>query len=141
MGLHISDELRLQIRHDSQAMCGYCQTQEAIIGLPLQIDHILPTSKGGGTIRENLWLACVTCNRQKSNSTHYPDPETNTESPLFNPRQDSWGAHFQWDDSNIRIIGITPTGRATIACLDMNNALIVRARFRWVQAGWHPPSE
>ena len=30
-------------------------------------------------------------------------------------------------------------GRATIVALNMNNAVIVYARRRWVSVGWHPP--
>jgi hypothetical protein len=37
-------------------------------------------------------------------------------------------------------MGLTPTGRATIVTLQMNNPAIVRARRRWVSAGWHPPT-
>ena len=33
----------------------------------------------------------------------------------------------------------TDIGRVTIIGLNMNNAVIVSARRRWVQVGWHPP--
>ena len=39
------------------------------------------------------------------------------------------------------IIGLTATGRATIAALRLNNPEIVAARSLWVQAGWHPPRD
>jgi hypothetical protein len=32
-------------------------------------------------------------------------------------------------------------GRATVAALNMNHPLIVEARYRWVQVGWHPPQD
>lgn len=38
---------------------------------------------------------------------------------LFNPRQDSWERHFTIDVSG-HIIGLTPTGRATVRLLNMN---------------------
>jgi hypothetical protein len=42
--------------------------------------------------------------------------------------------------ARLRIEGISPTGRATVVALRMNNEHLVRARRRWVLAGWHPPS-
>lgn len=34
--------------------CGYCQTAEAIVGTPMEIDHIIPESLGGLTEEDNL---------------------------------------------------------------------------------------
>jgi hypothetical protein len=47
------------------------------------------------------------------------DPETGDRVDLYNPRQDSWERHFTIDVSG-HIIGLTPTGRATVRLLDMN---------------------
>jgi hypothetical protein len=38
---------------------------------------------------------------------------------LFNPRRDSWERHFVVDRGGY-IVGLTPTGRATVRLLDMN---------------------
>ena len=35
----------------------------------LEIDHIIPTSKGGKTIKSNLRTLCFNCNRGKGNET------------------------------------------------------------------------
>ena len=35
----------------------------------LEIDHIIPVSKGGKTIKLNLRTLCFNCNRGKSNGT------------------------------------------------------------------------
>jgi hypothetical protein len=59
---------------------------------------------------------------------------------LFNPRQQSWAEHFAWSKDSILVVGITPTGRATVAALHLNRPLLVKARRRWVAAGWHPPA-
>jgi hypothetical protein len=45
--------------------------------------------------------------------------------PLFHPRQHSWDEHFAWNVEGIEIIGLTPTGRATVVALNMNDPLIV----------------
>jgi hypothetical protein len=58
---------------------------------------------------------------------------------LFHPLSQQWRDHFAWDESNTLIIGLTACGRATIIALKMNNEAVVRARRRWVEAGWHPP--
>jgi hypothetical protein len=47
-------------------------------------------------------------------------------------------AHFAWDTSGTRLIGLSAVGRATIIALNMNNEVIVDARRRWVSVGWHP---
>ena len=51
-----------------------------------------------------------------------------------------WTEHFAWIDGGVRIQGLTPTGRATVAALRLNNPYIVPARRLWVVAGWHPPA-
>lgn len=59
---------------------------------------------------------------------------------LFHPLQQRWSEHFIWDESKAYILGLTACGRATVTALQMNNQIIVRARKRWVVAGWHPPT-
>ena len=49
-----------------------------------------------------------------------------------------------WSGDRLRIIGISPIGRATCQRLDMNDechdeGAIVRARRLWLKGGWHPP--
>ena len=43
------------------------------------------------------------------------DPETQTLTPLFNPRVQAWTDHFAL--MGTRIVGLTPTGRATATLL------------------------
>jgi hypothetical protein len=62
---------------------------------------------------------------------------------LFNPRSKRWADHFGWDATRRRIVGRTPTGRATVVMLDLNDehheSLVIRIRQRDVTAGYHPP--
>ena len=88
---------------------------------------------------ENLCLACRTCNEYKSDTTEAIDPLTGELLALFNPRQQSWKEHFQWNNDASAIEGLTAIGRATIIALRMNNAVIVATRKRWFAIGWHPP--
>ncbi len=56
------------------------------------------------------------------------------------PRNQSWSEHFAWKDGGVQIQGLTPSGRATVETLRLNNPYIVPARRLWVLAGWHPPA-
>jgi hypothetical protein len=108
----------------------------------LEIEHIIPLSKGGSSDEFNLWLACPLCNRYKGDKTIAIDPETGQTAPLFHPRIQVWVEHFCWSKDGLQIIGQTPTGRATVAALRLSDdpdALQVRGY--WVLAGWHPPED
>jgi hypothetical protein len=138
---YVSSDLRHQVAQDAGHLCGYCLSDEALIGISLSIDHIIPVAAGGPTTRENLWLACRPCNEFKSDQTHAKDPETGKAAPLFNPRTQDWHTHFAWNDDKTHIVGLTPIGRATVAALQLNRSLLVKARRRWVRVGWHPPQK
>jgi hypothetical protein len=137
----IPSTIRQHIAAAALQRCGYCQTQELVIGMPLEIEHIIPEALGGSSEIENLWLACPRCNRYKGVQTHGVDVETGKRVPLFNPRREPWAEHFSWEQGGRIIRGLTPVGRATIVALQMNNPFIVRARHLWVTAGVHPPAE
>ncbi|WP_121969865.1 HNH endonuclease [Leptolyngbya sp. BC1307] len=139
MSSYIPTRLREQIEQADCGQCGYCQTQEANSGIPLSFEHILPRSKGGGTIFENVCLACRSCNEFKSASTDGIDSLTGKKVALFNPRLHVWANHFSWSEDGTKVEGITATGRVTVVVLRMNHASIVVARRRWVSSGWHPP--
>ena len=138
---YVPAELRRQVRDDAGGRCGYCHTSEALIGMPLDIEHLLPAARGGPTARENLWLACSRCNDFKGDRVDDIDPETRERTRLFNPRAESWTAHFAWLPDGVHIAGLTPVGRATVRALQLNNDFIVATRRLWVTAGWWPPAE
>ena len=138
---HIPGELRRQIREDAGHRCGYCRASELITATDLVVDHILPESAGGPTVRENLWLVCTRCNQFKGSKTRAIDPHTGEIVSLFNPRIQVWGEHFAWSKDGIRIVGRTVCGRATVETLRLNRELAVLARRRWVSVGWHPPND
>ena len=101
----------------------------------MHIEHINPS---GGEQSDNLCLACPNCNLSKASATTAEDPETGKEASLFNPRDQVWDEHFEWEDDYALIRGLTSIGRATVARLKMNRPRIVLARKRWVLAGLHP---
>jgi hypothetical protein len=138
---YISAELAQQVRADAGHRCGYCRASEAITSVPLTFDHIIPEAAEGPTTRENLWLACERCNRYKADRVTAPDPETGQVVPLFNSRTQIWREHFAWSEDGTHILGLTPTGRATVLALHLNHPLAVMARRLWASVGWHPPQE
>jgi 5-methylcytosine-specific restriction endonuclease McrA len=62
--------------------CAYCGKS----GLPLQIEHIIPKSRGGSNRISNLTLACEPCNKKKDKRTAsefgYPQVEAQAKKPL-----------------------------------------------------------
>lgn len=136
---YIPVELRRRVAEQSRHRCGYCLTQEAVIGSPMEFDHLLPRSLGGPTTEDNLWLACSLCNDHKSSRFLIIDPETGLAVRVFNPRRQEWSDHFSWSEGATRIDGTTAVGRATVAALQLNRPSLVLARRLWVAAGWHPP--
>ena len=135
---YIPSRIRARVAERAEYRCEYCQSQEAILGMPFEIDHILPLSAGGRTEESNLCLACPRCNRYKGSQFEGFDSESEGFVTLFHPRQHEWQEHFSWTPDGLRIIGLTPTGRATIEALQLNNSFIVRSRYEWVSLGWHP---
>ena len=137
----LSSALLTRIRQQAGDRCGYCQTSSRVTGQPLTVEHIVPLARGGISDEANLWLSCRRCNEFKGVQSEAADPETGEHVPLFHPRQQRWTVHFTWSGDGTQIIGRTPSGRATVLALRMNNADIVAARHLWVSVGWHPPTE
>ena len=131
-----------RVRAAARERCGYCLSPQRLVMARLEIEHIIPRSKGGNNDESNLWLSCPLCNRFKSDRTHWADDLTGQVVALFNPRTQRWSEHFQWTADGLRIVGNTPTGRATVALLHLSDdphAIVVRSY--WVAAGWHPPND
>lgn len=111
---YIPQALRRRVAAQAGQRCGYCRTDSLLVGTIFEIDHIVPESFGGKTEEENLWLACPTCNGNKSNRIAAVDPGTGETVRLFDPRSQRWTEHFTWNAAGDEIVGLTPTGRATV---------------------------
>jgi hypothetical protein len=138
---YIPVEIRQAVTELDKRRCAYCLSPEILSGIALTFDHIMPLSSGGETSLDNLCLACRSCNEFKNRQMEGEDAETGEKAPLFNPRTQRWPEHFRWDDSGTLVEGLTAVGRVTVFALKLNNSLIVKARTRWVMAGWHPPQD
>lgn len=118
--------------------CEYCGMSQSIQVSTFHYEHIVPVTCGGTTTAENLAFSCPSCNLHKSDRSHAADPDTGTSAPLFHPRQHLWSDHFAWHGSTM--IGLTPTGRATIKALDLNHPRRLRVREAEAIFDLFPPS-
>jgi hypothetical protein len=138
---HVPVRLRERVVAKARERCGYCLSQEEVMGTSLVIDHLIPEALGGATEEDNLWLSCAQCNLHKADRITARDPLTETWVPLFNPRRQAWDEHFQWLSGGIEMVGTTPIGRATVRALRLNRPVLMRSRRIWLLAGLHPPPE
>ncbi len=119
--------------------CEYCRSQAAFSPDPFSVEHIVPRSRGGGRDASNLALSCQGCNNFKYICVESPDPLTGDDVPLFHPRRDTWSEHFVWNDDSSQMLGLTPTGRATVARLRLNRPGVVNLRRVLAPLNRHPP--
>jgi 5-methylcytosine-specific restriction endonuclease McrA len=65
-----------------QRQCAYCHTS----GVPLQVEHLIPKSRGGSDRASNLVIACEPCNKRKGTRTAeefgYPEIQAQARVPL-----------------------------------------------------------
>ena len=137
---YIPKALRAKVGARARYRCGYCLSQEAVVGMPMELDHLIPEALGGRTVEGNLWLACSLCNDAKGCRIAALDPVSGEVVRLFNPRDQVWSDHFRWSEAGDHILCSTPTGRATVLALNLNRPTLVQARQAWVAVGWHPPA-
>jgi hypothetical protein len=133
----IPAQLQRLVARRAGGHCEYCGLSQEGQEARFHVDHVVPVVRGGATVEENLALACVSCSLRKAARRHALDPQTGVEAALFNPRFDSWKEHFRWD--GVHVLGLTPTGRATVDALKMNRLLILAIRGEEALRGRHPP--
>lgn len=134
-----SDDLKETVKTRANGCCEYCKSQERFSSTPFSKEHILPSSKGGSDELSNFALSCQGCNNHKYNHVAAIDPVTGRVAPLFNPRTQDWHQHFIWSVDCTSMIGITPTGRATIEKLKLNRPGLVNLRRELFKNKKHPP--
>jgi hypothetical protein len=139
MRAYVPAALRRLVRDHFANRCAYCQTAESLTATHFEIEHIIPRSAGGETIFENLCLSCPMCNRYKSDVSSALDPITQANVPLFHAQLQSWREHFAWNGEGTEMIGLSPTGRATIDALRINRPAMIRVRRMWIALAEHPP--
>ncbi len=77
-------EVRQYLLEKWQWRCAYCD----VTNVPLEIEHIVPRSRGGSDRVSNLTLACHACNQRKGNQTAaefgFPQLHARAKLPLNN---------------------------------------------------------
>jgi hypothetical protein len=59
---------------------------------------------------------------------------------LFHPGLDRWTEHFRVEAATGLIVGLTASGRATVARLQMNKSAQLTARQQWMRLRLFPPA-
>ena len=140
--MRLSVEAKQAIRRRAQHRCEYCHSQEPFSPSVFSIEHIVPRSEGGDDGEENLALSCQECNNHKFTSVTAIDTLSGERVRLFHPRQNLWIEHFAWNEDFTLLIGLTPTGRATINKLQLNRINLINIRRVLHLSGVHPlPNE
>ena len=135
----VTAELRQQVVDRAHGCCEYCRSQARYATQSFSVEHILARARGGPTTVQNLALACQGCNNHKYDKTEATDPISGERAPLYHPRLDHWDEHFAWSDDFTLMIGLTPTGRATVETLVLNRGGVVNLRRLLYERGEHPP--
>lgn len=60
---HIWQPIRARILARDEVTCQYCGATD----LPMDVDHVVPLTRGGSNKDDNLVTACYSCNRSKGN--------------------------------------------------------------------------
>ncbi|MBM3853963.1 MAG: HNH endonuclease [Verrucomicrobia bacterium] len=131
-------QLRQIVVARARNRCEYCGLAQDGQEAAFHVDHIVPATAGGQTEAENLALACVSCSLRKGARQAGHDPDTGSEARLFNPRRDAWGHHLRWE--GVAIVGLTPTGRATVSMLKLNRPIMLAIREEEFSRGRYPAS-
>jgi len=95
-GTLLGYEIREYLLETWGRQCVYCRQKD----IPLQIDHILPKSRGGSNRIDNLTLACSDCNLKKGNllvevfsKKHIPRPPSLQGAAVVNSTRNAlWDA-------------------------------------------------
>lgn len=116
---YLPAELRLLVGARADDRCEYCRLRQIDEPfLRFHVEHVVARQHGGPTADSNLALSCHHCNLHKGPNLTGIDPESGNVVPLFHPRAQRWAEHFA--NRGPSVVGLTPTGRATVRVLTMN---------------------
>ena len=130
----MSQRSRAAVWERAGGRCEYCGVRQ--VDAPFvrfHVEHIVPVKHGGGDSADNLALACDRCNLHKGPNLTGIDSESGEIAALFDPRHEDWDEHFGYDGP--LVVGLTPTGRASVAVLNMNAPRRVQLRVQLLLNG------
>jgi 5-methylcytosine-specific restriction endonuclease McrA len=124
-------ELREYLREKWGRRCAYCGAE----GVPLQIEHIIPKTRGGTDRVNNLTLACQDCNQQKGKQTAeefgYPDIQTQANTSFKSATIVNTMRWALWQQ--LQGIGL-PVEVGTGGCTKFNRSLRGLPKTHWLDA-------
>jgi HNH endonuclease len=131
---------RALVKRRARGRCEYCQSPEDFESDTFELEHIIPLARNGSNELDNIAYSCSGCNNRKGIKIMGLDPVTLVNVSLFHPRQEVWEDHFQWSGDALRLIGVSPVGRATIDSLDLNRNGCMNLRRALIAIQEHPPT-
>jgi len=138
-GIDIAVETQRTVSERAHHGCEYGQSRADDATASFAVEHMVPVSRGGTSALHKLAWSCAGCNGHTYNRTEAPAPTDGTPASFFNPRQQRWHEHLCWNEDYTHIIGLTPTGRATVEALRLNRPGLVNMRHVLYGLGKHPP--
>ena len=129
---------RLIVYNRANGCCEYCKIPSDYSNDTYTLEHTLDFSKGGSDDLRNIAYACGTCNANKRDYSTAFDSVTNSQVPIYNPREQNWGEHFVWSDDFCSIIVTTAIGRATVDLLKLNSKALRNLRKALIAIDVHP---
>lgn len=129
----MNEGLRKLVWRRARDRCEYCLIpQVATPYFTFHVEHSIAIQHLDAIADlSHLALACNRCNAYKGPNLSSIDPETQQIVLLFNPRLDLWRDHFEL--RNGEVVGLSPTGRATVRLLNMNAPHRVELREEWLK--------
>jgi hypothetical protein len=125
--------MREFVRQRAGSRCEYCHLPDFADEWPFHLEHVVARQHGGQSDPDNLCWSCRRCNLCKGPNLASIDPESGQQIMLFHPRHQNWSDHLEISD--FRIVGLTPTGRATVRALQMNENRRVELRRELIAQG------
>jgi HNH endonuclease len=133
----MANALRKLVRERAGERCEYCHLPDEFASLArFHVEHVIARKHGGADAPSNRCWSCHRCNLCKSSNLTGIDGSTGRLATLFHPRRQQWNRHFRWSGPSLN--GLTATGRATIAVLDINNPRRLELRQHLIAAGVFP---
>ena len=134
----MSADTRRLVAERAGNLCEYCRCSSDFSSSPYAVEHINPRAGGGTSELANLAWSCQGCNGHKLTATMAQDMATGGHAALYHPRQQRWTEHFQWSMDGLTVLGVTPTGRATVERLQLNRPSVINLRRALIAFGLHP---
>ena len=134
-------DVRQFVAERAKSLCEYCRCPSDFSSSPYAVDHIIPRAGGGTDDEENLAWSCQGCNGHKLTAIEAIDPATGSLVALYDPRRHVWDKHFRWSMSGLTLLGVSPTGRATIERLQLNRRSVINLRRALKALGQHTDTE